>query len=265
MRSFFTFLILNFINPVLGFSQDIIKDQTDSIYKVNKVKTKIEQTNGSIIGRVITNYAPNGKERERIELDTTGKMYSKKVFEYDSTAKCRRIIEYSYTYEDSITKEELTTPYADSNYIYITTLEYYKNNMLRFKTQRKFNGELYSKESYTYKPKIEIEQYFQSGKVVLESKIYFLGNGLMKRQLRHTGDKTQKWDFAYTYKYDPDGQVIETKLDIKYSAINKEYYHKINYPVRETYVYFPNGLLRSFTDFYENRITWMHNFTYEYW
>ena len=265
MKYFFQIFLIIILNPFICFPQISNLIQTDSIYKINRVKSITEFTNGSYIKKKITNFDKTSKIIEILEFDSSNNIYTKMIFEYDIHSKCIRTISYPFIYEDSVSGKKLDVPYVDSNYIFITNYNYDKMNRLTSKVEKKFNGEQYSKNSYSYNPKIEIEQYFDSNKVESESKIFFFENGLMKRQFRHRTNKTEKWDFRYTYKFDNFGKVTETIFDIKYSAISKEYYHKINYPIKETNEYLKNGLLKSFTDFYKSKMTWKHDFEYEYW
>ncbi len=262
MKFFLIILLLISLRPISTYCQ---RNQSDSFYKANNVKSKIENTNGSYIDKIVTNYNRIGKEIEILEFDTANNIQTKIVFEYDKNSNCIKTVSYPYYYEDRITHNKLEIPFIDSGYIFITKFEYDKNNRLKSKTERKFNGELFSKELYSYNPKIKIEQFFDSNKVESESKIYFSDKGFMVRQFRERSNKTEKWNFIYTNKFNLVGQIIETKYDIKYTAINKKYYRKINYPIKETCEYFKNGLLEKYTYFYESKTTWIHNFTYEYW
>jgi hypothetical protein len=232
---------------LLSFSQVDITYQSDSVYKVNKVKYRVVTFKGSHSKNYQDNFDKAGRCTEKITFDTLGKMLFQSLFEYDNNGRLLKQSSYTYLYTDTVTKKRHVVSVRDSAKYSSTSFQYDSLNRLIKKVSKKQDGTIFSEVIIMYNPKILTEKYWSGDSIYRESVYYYGKDNLPVKELYDYVLRGQKRTSEYKYKYsfDKSGNLKTRTTKIvgsEYEFTNPNLDKTIFFE-QESLLYNSNGLL----------------------
>ncbi len=198
MKKYILLYVLIF-NSIISFSQSHDTFQSDSIYKVNKVKSRTQINVGAFTKQTnIINYDKTGRVSENILTDESGiKAQSRIVYKYDSSGK---LIAENYYY-GSIEGEKAKFEYDTNNRVIKKSMTYY---------DKKPKKEV----QIIYEPFFECEKLFdREGNLKSESYTYYealnVSNRYTGSKFNPNGKKELSWDYRYKNTFDNSGKLLK--------------------------------------------------------
>jgi hypothetical protein len=189
-------LSLSFLNCL---SQDKDTFQSDSIYKLNKVKSRTQINVGAYTKQTnIIKYEKTGRISEYILTDESGvKPQNRTVYKYDANGK---LITEDYFY-GSIEGEKTKIEYDATNRVIKKSTTYYDN---------KPKNEI----QITYDPLVEFEKQFnREGKLQSEYYNHYEKSNVTSRftgtNFRPNGQKESSWDYRHKNTFDSEGRLLK--------------------------------------------------------
>jgi hypothetical protein len=229
------------------FAQYDITYQSDSIYRVNKVKYRVLTYRKSNFKNFEDHFDLNGRCTEKIIYDTTGRLISKKVLDYDSAGRGARQLIYSYLFKDNITKKSYVVSSTDSASIATTIFQYDGlNREIKSVTSSTGRGVL-SERDITYDPRIITEKRWSGDTSYYQTITYFGKYDVPVKQLRKyiLNGKTRTSEYRYKNIIDKSGNLSKRYIklvDSDYEFTNPNLDNVIFFQ-QENYYYSSNGLL----------------------
>ena len=191
-------LSIGLITSISCYSQDRDTFQADSIYRINKVKSRTTVHVEAFIKQTeIVKYDKVGRVVELILTDESGiKAQNRTLLKYDNVNK---LIAEDYYY-GSIEGEK-------------TKLEYDAKNRVVKKSTTYFDGKPKNEISITYDPLVENEkQYTREGKLDSEYQNYYETSNLTSKftgtRFLATGQKESAWEYRYKNTFDKNGRLV---------------------------------------------------------
>lgn len=259
-------LLFGLLISISTFSQERDTFQPDSVYRVNNVKTRIRFIEkAQTKSKLIYNYDKQGRWIEFILTDNfvDDKVQMKVEYKYDETGRLTGETETSY-YGDRVLTKQSKLEHDDKGRV--------------IKNTKTVNGRIYSVETYSYDPLVEVEQQYRDGKIYREQTSYYEFPNYSKRftgnELADKNGKPQKfkmpngkvvkfappkedmkWDYIFENKLDDKGRIIERKR-----LVDGKTQDEI------TYKYNDKGLLiEKFEKMLSANIETKELFEYKYW
>jgi hypothetical protein len=190
------FVTVALIISINCFAQETDTYQADSIYRVNKVKSRtLVNVDAFTKQTIILKYDKLGRLSEWIMTDELGiKSQNRTVFKYDISGK---LIVEDYYY-GSIEGEK-------------TKFEYDSKGRVTKKSTTFDDGKPKTEIQITYEPKVEHQKEFNSeGKVTSESYSYFETNQITNRYTGtdYSPNGQSTWDYKFKNTFNKIGQLV---------------------------------------------------------
>jgi len=213
----FIALILLF-TTLKGFSQDWEYLQTDTVYKMNRVKTFTVRFYGHQGSRIVFSFDTNGRLIEKVQFNSTGeKFYNQNLFQYNEKGKLAVINYFTYWHLENNQIVEDSLPHRGSDWA-TCTLHYDLSGRLTHRLFTDSAGKVSSKNTYTYNPFTMRSKMFSSiDSSIVRSTIFYDAINIIKRSNSYrvkAGKVISRWEEVYENSFDEQGGILKRKKTI---------------------------------------------------
>jgi hypothetical protein len=227
------------------FSQDTDTCQPDSIYRINKVLSRLQQDAAANPWEILINYDSIGR-RETVTLMKDKKDLQKIIYRYDSTGK---MIAEEYHYGPRKKPGEPTQTET-------TSFTYDSKNRIISTSTKRVNGKTKNEVVISYDPHtVHIKDFYPGGKLRSETDQYYEKPNITKRfagiDYTEGGKEDRTWDYSYKNVFDKSGrlarretregknvtEVMIYEYDANSLLIQKTAISDLHPPIIENFVY----------------------------
>ncbi len=221
-----------------GFSQDWEYLQTDTVYKMSRVKSCTVRFYGQQGSRIVFSLDTNGRVIDRVQFNSTGeKFYNRNIFQYNEKGKIAFIIYFTYWHLENNQIVEDSLPHPASHWT-TCTLHYDLSDRLAHSLYTDSAGKVSSENTYTYNPITLRSKMFSSiDSSIITSTIFYDAINVIKRSNYYrekAGKVISKWEVVYENSFDELGRIFKRKKTIPTDP---------NWGMEYVYEYDSNGLL----------------------
>jgi len=212
----FIALILLFAT-LRGFSQDLEYLQTDTVYKMNRVKTCMVRFYGHQGSRIVFSFDTNGRVIDKLQFNSNGeKFYNRNIFQYNEKGKLAVITYFTYWHLENNQIVEDSLPHPSSDWT-TCTLHYDSPGRLVQSLYSNSACEVFSENTYTYNPfTLQTKIYSRIDSNIVTNTIFYDAVNVIKRNsgYREKAGKVIKWEEVYENSFDEQGRILKRKKTI---------------------------------------------------